>query len=49
MSTVYFILFVLSVVCFGVAAVREHRKIDFLAAGLFFWVLVQAIQTARNL
>lgn len=51
MTVLYFILTLLAVVCFiatafGVVAVR---RINLLALGLFFWVLVDFIQLLQKL
>ena len=47
MNTVYVILLILAVVCFAAAAAEVKARINLIAAGLFFWVLVPLIQHLR--
>lgn len=45
----FFILYLLAGVCFGLAAGRVKNRVDFLALGLLLFVLVPLIQTAQKL
>jgi len=50
MLTVYFILLLLAGVCFGLAAGRVALgKVDPLALGLLFWLLVPFLQVLQRL
>lgn len=51
MTVLYFILLLLAAICFLVAAADRtpHPRLNLVALGLFFWVLVPLIQTVRNL
>lgn len=51
MTVLYFILLLLSAISFIVAALggSVHPRVNLIALGLFLWVLVPLIQTARNL
>lgn len=50
MTTFYLILFLLSAACFvGAAARAGTTRVNLMALGLLFWVLVPLIGTARNL
>lgn len=49
-TVLYFILLLLGSVCFVTSAFQVYKtKIDFIGLGLFFWILVPLIQTARQL
>jgi hypothetical protein len=46
----YFVLLLLSAVCFVLSALGfSHRKLNFFALGLFFWVMVPLLQTLQRL
>lgn len=50
MNTLYFILLLLGAVSFALAAFSVvFRKINLMALGLLFWVLVPLIQTLKRL
>ena len=51
MTVLYFILLLLAAICFVVAAADRtvHPRVNLIALGLFFWVLVPLIQTVKNL
>jgi hypothetical protein len=55
MTTLYFILYLVSAVCFAASAVLTFRpaagaaKVNLIALGLLFWVLVPLIVTAKAL
>jgi hypothetical protein len=49
-TTLYFILYLLAAVCFLAAAASVAlNRVNILALGLLFWVLVPLIVTARAL
>lgn len=46
MNILYLILLLVGAVCFaGAASQRIATRVDLIAAGLFFWILVPLIQT----
>lgn len=47
METLYFILLLLGAISFGAVIAKVTAKIDLLALGLFFWILVPLIMSAR--
>ena len=51
MDVLYFILLLLAAICFIVAALvhEVHPRINLIAFGLFFWVLVPLIHAAKAL
>lgn len=55
MRTLYLILYLASAVCFAAAAVTTFRpsetakKVNLVALGLLFWVLVLVIVASRHL
>lgn len=50
MDVLFFIFYLLAGVCFGLLAGGVAvRRINFLALGLLFWVLVPLIQAGRGL
>lgn len=50
MTTLYVVLFLLSAVCFLLAAFSVPvQKINILALGLFFWVMVPLIIALQSL
>lgn len=50
MQELYFVLYLLAGVCFGLAAGGVfHKRVNFLAFGLLFWVVVEVIQTFQKL
>jgi hypothetical protein len=50
MVTLYLILLIISAVFFVLAAVNvASQRINLMAAGLFFWVLVPLIQMTQRL
>jgi hypothetical protein len=51
MTVLYFILFLLALICFIAAAAGAtlHPRLDIIALGLAFWVLVFVIRAAQAL
>lgn len=50
MNLLYFVLLLLGAVCFAAAALSfTMQRINLVALGLLFWVLVPLIQTAQHL
>lgn len=51
MDVLYFILLLVAAICFIVAAAGGaiHPRINLIALGLFFWVLVPLIHAAKAL
>lgn len=48
MTTLYLILLIIGAVCFAIAALAiPVQRINMIAAGLFFWILVPLIQTVE--
>jgi hypothetical protein len=48
MDKIYALLYVLAVVMFVLATLKvPHNRLNFLALGLIFWVLVPLIQTVK--
>lgn len=53
MTVLFFVLYLLAGVCFGLAFggvhTRRLNQVSFLAAGLFLWVAVDLIQSLQKL
>lgn len=50
MTTLYFVLFLLAAICFGVETFRTHAvRINLLALGFLFFSLVPLIQAGQIL
>jgi hypothetical protein len=50
MTTWYFVLYLLALVCFALAAVQVHTsKVNLLGLGLAFFVAVPFLQTLQRL
>lgn len=49
MHVLYLVLLLLAGVSFGLAAGRVASRLDFLALGLLFWVLVPLLQQVQHL
>jgi hypothetical protein len=50
MHAIYLILLIVALVCFLLAAVGVvvHRRLNLIALGLAFWILVPLVQLART-
>jgi multisubunit Na+/H+ antiporter MnhG subunit len=50
MTTLYLLLMLIASILLALAAAKvSHPKVDLLALGLFFWVLVPTIQMLQRL
>lgn len=49
MTELEFLMYLLAGIFFGLAAARIRSRVDFLALGLFCWVLVPLGNTFQNL
>lgn len=50
MVLLYFVLLILATICFGLAALNKPvGKLNIIALGLFFWMLVPTIQMLNKL
>jgi hypothetical protein len=49
MVVVFLLLLLLAAVCFGLATAGVPARINLLALGLLFWVLVEIIKVANHL
>lgn len=49
MTIIYLLLLIVAAVCFAVAAFNVTARVNLIAAGLLFWVLVALIKAGEAL
>lgn len=45
----FFVLYLLAAVCFGLSVANVHSRVNFIALGLLLWVLVPLLRSATEL